>query len=326
MRRTPPALRTCFPKRERKTIHASAPLRFRRGRIGQALGCLALLFLAIPGWALRVSVVLEEVTPGNRPIVAALQRAGSGGYRVTVHELKSVDLADPILKGRFLAPVIAADVVVPVGEVSMQFVTDELTEIPIFFVGVGLVKGEALLSPDVGGILSYNVREVMSVLKTLPADQVGVVYTRGYERVLTLIREEAKAAAITLVEKKVSRPADTPAAYRDLFPQVQAVWVLGDPLIARGAGFRFLIEQSLSRKVPVAGNSAWAVEHGALFYQEPDPAALGAAAAALLDQYAKRKISFDRLGIRSAPPGGQIVINRVLARRWQLLLDHIPAE
>jgi hypothetical protein len=133
------------------------------------LSAAALLGLLAGGAraALLSVVVDDDLGPGNREVISVLEKSLGPGNTVRVYSLRSLDLSNPVAKGRFLARVAAADVVVPVGDPAARLVSEELDELRTFFIAAGGLSGQTLARRQVAGILSYSPEETVRVAKIL---------------------------------------------------------------------------------------------------------------------------------------------------------------
>jgi ABC-type uncharacterized transport system substrate-binding protein len=103
---------------------------------------------------------------------------------------------------------------------------------------------------------------------------------------------------------------------RALLQRTRAIWVVGDPLLVRGAGFEFIRERTLSMNVPVIGAGEWDVKHGALLGYRAAAAEQAAAAERSIDRLLRRGLEEPRLN--PAPAGGVVLLNAALAERWKI--------
>lgn len=223
---------------------------------------------------------------------------------------------DPIYKGKLLASLAAAPLVVSVGDEATSLALDELEDTPIYFMGTSLAPGAEMSGTEVSGLFSYSAQDVLAAIPAKWKRSLGLLYSPGYEPVVGRIRTLAKVSGVNLLERKVARPEDIPQAARDLFGHSQAVWVLGDPMLSRGAGFSFLVEGSLAQGVPVIGSGPWEVKHGAVFCSRATNESLAQEAStsiASLVETGKRESRID-----SAPNEGTILYHPGMAKRFHL--------
>jgi ABC-type uncharacterized transport system substrate-binding protein len=267
-----------------------------------------------------MAIVVEARDAASAPIVTALSSAAAGKIGSQVHQLRAEDVTDPIRKGQFLAHMHGADLVVTVGNEATVFVLRETEEVPVYFVGADQVSGKYLTSKDVAGIFPYNLGELLDTAAALQPKTLGIAYTPGYKFIAERIRTGAEERGMSVVERKIAGLPEVADAVRDLTDQAQLIWFLGDPLLSRGAGFNFLIERALSRRIPVIGADAWEVRHGAFFCLISSPEDMAARAArslnAMLDE--EGKVEFESPRINFGPEGGTVYVNTSLMKRWNL--------
>lgn len=223
-------------------------------------------------------------------------------------------LSDPIAKGRLLATMQAAPLVVSVGDQATSFAAAELERTRVYFVAA-VVPGAALKSPSLFGTFSYNAEDLIGAL---PADWrrgLGLLFTPGYEPVAAALRAAASARGAALVEKRVARLKDLPGALEGL-SRARAVLVVGDPLLVEGAGFEYLSEVLLARGVPLIATRAAEVRRGALLCSRAAPAALAGAVSEDAWRLASGEPREPRVVL--APPGGEILYHPALGRRFGL--------
>lgn len=266
-------------------------------------------------------VVLADsggVDPG--PMVEGLRSAAGEGARVTLYRLPRGGTISPIDRGRLLARVQSADLIVTIADRATEFILAERERIPVFFVGAAsLVRGQALGSPDVAGILPYNVGHSLDVVKGLGLSPLGLAYTPGFAPVARQIEAEAEARGVPVIRKPVSVRREVGPALRELTRAARVVWVLGDPLLTRGAGYDLLVEEALAADVAVLAPHRQEVEQGALLAFEPEWTSLAGSAV----EGVRRRLAGDSTDdprVISAPATGTFVINRVLGARWKSAL------
>lgn len=262
----------------------------------------------------------------DRSAAAALERAIRGPASLTRRELAAESLSDPIRKGRLLSEILAADLVVPVGDDATDFVAHEAEESRTFFVGAARPAGDVLRRPHVGGILGYSGEDVLSVLdRWRPGSSFALAYTPGYDGLARAIRREAERKGMRVVEVPVARRAALPPALRALPEGTSALWILGDPLLTEDVAFEYLLEFTLSRQLALVGPSAREVERGALFAMASDPERLARAGAAAVRRIlAARSLPEPRVAF--GPAGGTVLVHPVLRRRFELDVRGLPSR
>lgn len=225
-------------------------------------------------------------------------------------------LGDPLYKGKLLAALTASRLVVSVGNQPTSLAFMELEDIPIYFVGATLISGSGLLGPQVGGIFGYSTEDTLGAVPKKWKRGVGLLYGPGYDDLAAGIAAEAKAAGIHLLERRVARITQMPKILDALIPEVQAVWILGDPALSRGAGFEFLVEESLKKNMPLIGSDIWSVKRGAVFCSLAKPQLLAEKASQNIMSLLEKGPVGPR--VEMGPAGGQIIYHPGLAARFHL--------
>lgn len=243
------------------------------------------------------------------------ERLAAGGGLKWV-DYSAAELGDPIHRGKLLAALGEARLLVPIGDEPTGLVLEELEDMPVYFVGASVVSGRALALERVGGVLAYSAEDVLAAAPKGWKRGLALLYAPGYEPVVAAILASAAKVGAELTTRRVGRPEDLPSAAGTLLGSAKALWVLGDPALSRGAGFEFLAEETLARGVPLIGAGTWEAGRGAVFCSRARPGALADTAAAGIRRLLEKGPSGPRIAL--APPGGRIVYHRGLAARFKL--------
>lgn len=256
--------------------------------------------------------LLVEARPGQSS--SALGLKDGGGVRL--RRFDPGELADPIASGRLAARLEASDGVVAVGFAAADWAARELENVHVHFAGgVSRVSGATLKARGWTGELPYAAPPFLDLARAERWKRVGVFYTPGFEGVLPALREAAAARGLKVEAQAVGlRPAILPAA-RALGADCDALWILGDPVLTEGAGFAYLVELSLSRRLPLLAPEARLVDAGAYAAWEPDWEAV-AAHAARLATAARGTAGWPVARVAFGGSKGEMHLNEVLKRRW----------
>lgn len=266
----------------------------------RAPGLLVAAFLALAPPAAAAKVIL---------IVADMEQAASAslhiatGVRVTAFD--RVDLTDPIEKGRFLASLQASDLVVsaaPRGE-ACGWLNREVEGVPI-----------QCIAP-------YDAGQVIGFARSAGWRRVAVVHMAGYEKVFGRLRARARPAGVELAPVRIERLRELPEALPRALLTAQAVWILGAPSLTEGAAFEYLVKSTLAKRIPLIAPGAELVAHGAFLGAESDRAAVTRHAVGLANAAAGGARTEDT---SAEVPGGRLVFNKVLARRWGISIPGGP--
>lgn len=248
----------------------------------------AFLALAPPASAAKVTLVVADEK--SRREAAAL-----AGDEVSVLAFDRVKMTDPIAKGRFLAALQAGSQVVSATRGrACGWLAGELEGVPLRC------------------LLPYNAAQVLDLARQARWRRIPTLYVPGYEPVFGRVRGEAGARGIELLPLLVRRPADLPSRLPALLEGADALWLLDGPL-TEGASLDYLVEQSLSRRLPLITSRPELLARGAFLAAESGDAALLRHAVSVATAASRGEDFSGR-----DPPPGRMHVNEVLARRWGL--------
>lgn len=168
----------------------------------------------------------------------------------------------------------APDVIVPISTPSAQAVAGATEDIPIVFTAVtdplgaklvsslerpgGNVTGMTDLSP-IGAHLDL-VKEITPEVRNL-----GVIYNPGEANSITLLellRQEAPARDLTIVEAAAPRSADVQAAAQSLVGRAEAIYVPTDNTVV--TALEAIVGVGIDNQVPVYAGDTDSVPRGAI--------------------------------------------------------------
>lgn len=286
----------------------------RRAGLWALLSGVGLMALAAP-LAAQAQVVI--LVAGDDPASQAVARDVRGALLPQVDsrwlEFTGGELGDPIAKGRLVASLQASRLVVSVGDSATRVALSEVEDTPVYFISSS-APGKALGRAGVSGLLTYSAGDVLAAGPASWKRGLGLLYTPGYRTIAERIHAEARQAGVSLLARSVSAERDIPSGGRELLGSAKAVWVLGDPLLSEGAGFTFLVEQSLARDVPLIGAGPAQVAAGAAFCSQAPARTLATAAAAAIDAQLRGEAG----EVRLAPSTGRIIFDPALRARFGL--------
>ena len=168
----------------------------------------------------------------------------------------------------------APDVIVPISTPSAQAVVGATRTIPVVFtavtdpVGAKLVKDLAHPGGNVTGMsdLSPIGRHLDLVKELLPeARKLGVIYNPGEANSVTLVellRREAPARGLVLVEAAAPKSADVLAAAQSLVGKADAIYVPTDNTVV--TAFEAIVKVGRQNKLPVIAGDTDSVPRGAI--------------------------------------------------------------
>ncbi len=172
------------------------------------------------------------------------------------------------------------EVIVTVGLKAAAFARDRLPRVPMVFCVVQNFDRYDLAGDWVTGVSTdVPARVELEAMRTAcpEARRIGLIY--GVKSGAALAREARAAAAaahLGLIEAPVSDLQELQAKARDLVGRVDVLWMPADPTVATPEVFRYLLRQSLERRMPLLVFSEALVRAGALMAVSPDYAWVGA--------------------------------------------------
>jgi putative ABC transport system substrate-binding protein len=189
-------------------------------------------------------------------------------------------------------------------------------------------SGPTLLQgAQTGGVgMSVAPAHQFEVLKRLVpgARRIGTVYDPARSADLIRQAQPHLPAGGRLAQRTAGSPREAAVAIRELIPQVDAFWMLLDPVVANPANFRVLVDLSLRHRVPLLAPAAPFVEAGALVSVGPDYGQAGRRAAEIAEQVLRGARPGDFV---EPAPAYVVTINGRVARRFGLPIPRdLPAH
>jgi putative ABC transport system substrate-binding protein len=206
--------------------------------------------------------------------------------------------------------------IVAIGTRAAQAARQRLRDVPLIYCLALDPAQNQLQGTNVGGIaLNVDIAlQLDSMQRVLPrARRIGVIYDEVTSGKLIRQAQRHLRPGVRLVTRDVRTPREAIRAVEDLQGQVDAFWMLWDPVVANGGIFKLLVESALRNNVALIAPAVPFVEAGALMSVEADYVKVGRRAAEIAQQVLNGKPAgaFD-----AEPPGNPIItINGAVARR-----------
>ena len=303
--------------------------------------------LSPPGFgltrALRVLVIFHALTavPAFAKVLLIVEDSASIYERAAKGFLAGFSSADVLETvtvtpedGFQLPRIVAAQnspprLVVTIGTKAALVARARYPDVPLLYCLALNPVRHSLTGANVGGFaLDVGVKEQMSgIQRALPAaTRIGVIYDEPVSGRIVREARQYLNPGVSLIAKDVRNAAQAAQAIETLVGNVDAFWLLWDPVIANTANFRLLVEFSLRNKVPLISLATPFVEAGALMSITADYFETGKRAGALAQEILAGKT---RIGdIKAYLPAGPVVtLNSEVARRLGIALPRdITAE
>ena len=282
------------------------------GRLA-ALPLLALgLALAAPsGAAAEVGLLIESGLPGTAP------RRLAAPEGVRVYSYASALRGDPIQEGRLLAGLEGTDRIIVVGPQAARWAAQRLDKALVHFAGgAASVPSADLVGRGWTGSVGFGVEQILDFARKADWRRVGVAYTPAFAALLPALRAAARPRGVSLSERLVSAPPQLPETVRERMGSCDAFWAFGGTTLTNPGRFDYIIEASLSGRIPVIAPEAALVEGGAYLAVAPDWDSIIAEAVALAAGAALGEPAWPQARLTLSRAPGTLVVNHVLRRKW----------
>jgi putative ABC transport system substrate-binding protein len=210
------------------------------------------------------------------------------------------------------------DAVFSLGTQAAYLARNTLPETPLVFAMALDWQRYDLAEHGSGVAVEMPADVLLTRFKLLLPDltRLGVIYSsRASQANLQAAHEAARTLGITLVEETVAHPDEVAGAYRRMRGEIDALWMLPDPVVVTRDNFRYLAERTRRDGVGFLAFSENFVRAGALLSISPDYQTMGSQAAVLV----KRMIEDGETNVPvQAPIGSSLVINAATARRLDI--------
>lgn len=169
------------------------------------------------------------------------------------------------------------DLVITIGtpaSVSVYSSISASARTPVIFcavtdpVGAGLVLSNEKPTNNCTGVSSaFNITEQLNMINTFQPyiTKLGVIYTKSEDNTtaqLATLKEEAEKLGITIYDTAVSDPAEITGAAARMVPEVEAITLLPDNMLAMNSWD--VVNQAIIGNIPVYGVNQSQVKEGCL--------------------------------------------------------------
>ncbi|KAA3635301.1 MAG: hypothetical protein DWP97_05020 [Calditrichaeota bacterium] len=187
----------------------------------------------------------------------------------------------------------APSLILTIGSSPTQFAKDNFKNTPIIFSSVkypvlsGFVNSIKYPGKNITGA-SINIptdvqfekfKEIIPNLK-----KIGVLYTENTEPLIPQAKIIAEELGLELVALKVTNERDLPKMLDSLASNVQGIWSVADHNLFKPKSTRYILINTLRKRIPFMGFSKYVVESGALFALDFDYKAVGLQAGSIVNK------------------------------------------
>jgi len=277
---------------------------------------LAAAVTASPAHAANVAVIKsKDVSQYNQTLDGFKARfAGKG-------ELKEFNL-EAVGEGAIPTEVGAINPVAifAIGPAAAKVARTAFPNVPLVYAVVPNPEGIGLRGQNVTGVaMSVHPRKHFALFKQLGAiKRVGVIYNP--QKSQDYVDEGMKAAesqGIQLVSKKANGEQDVPNLSREMIDQIDAFWLIPDSTVVSRNSYKFILQSTLEKGIPLLVFSSELVKAGALIGLSPDFGDAGDKAAALLEKIVGGAKA-ETLAV--SYPDGRLELNDQIAEKMHIKL------
>jgi len=259
---------------------------------------LALLLVSTATWAhagdMRIAIVTSDSLKSTNRSLTGARKTISGEhpeaefFEVMISGDSAADskLVDSI---RSLEPTL----IMTVGSAATGFAKENFTDLPIAFCAVkypvlsGFVKSFSAPGGNITGAslnipidvqFKYFARIVPNLKK------IGVLYSHNTAPLIPQAEVVARSMGMELVAIKIEQSRELPFALETLANECDGLWSLADPNLFDSKTTKYIIMNTLRRRIPFMGFSRNVVESGALFSIDFDYKAIGFQVGAIVNR------------------------------------------
>ncbi len=207
-------------------------------------------------------------------------------YSVNNSDDKNLSIVDSI---RTLNP----KLIVTIGSSATKLAQDNFDKIPIVFSSVkypvlsGFVKtitnpGKNITGASIDIPTQIQFEKFKQIIPNLK--KIGVLYTQNTESLIPQAKIIAKQLHLELIALKINNEKELPQKLDSLTSVVQGIWSVADMNLFKEKTTRYILINTLRKRIPFMGFSKYVVESGALFALDFDYKAVGRQAGQIVNK------------------------------------------
>jgi putative tryptophan/tyrosine transport system substrate-binding protein len=175
-----------------------------------------------------------------------------------------------------------------IGPAAAKMARTAFANTPLVYAVVPNPEGIGLTGGNVTGVaMSVHPRKHFALFRALgpTVKRVGVIYNPQKSK--DYVDEGQKAAdavGIQLVAKKAAGEQDVPNLLREMIDQIDAFWLIPDSTVVSRSSYKFILQNTLEKGLPLLVFSSELVKAGALVGLSPDFGDAGDKAALVIEK------------------------------------------
>jgi putative tryptophan/tyrosine transport system substrate-binding protein len=151
--------------------------------------------------------------------------------------------------------------------------------------------------------------------------KIGVIYSEKHSSgIITKARQSARILGYELITQPIIRRKDFRRAFEEISENIQAYWILADPVVFSTKNMNWLKKRCLKQHIITIGQSANVVRLGMLLGINTDPGDIGIQAASMARNIVLHNQSPKRIGVMP-PLGTSLVLNINTANKIGLKIN-----
>jgi len=246
--------------------------------------------------------------------------------KTEVFNLQGDETRDPGLKDRLLATKPA--LIYALGAraaYTAKIWTEDHQEIPVLFAMVlnwqryNLLEGRTNMA-GIAAEMAPGTQFANMTLFSPTVKRIGLLYSSFSTALLAQARKEAALLGLELVAEPIEHSEDFQRGFKKLSGQVDAFWVLNDPVIYTLVNLDWLEDRCLKEKLLCVGQSKNLAKMGLTLTVNPEMNQIGIQAASMVQNILLRGQKPCEIRVME-PIGTQLLVNSKTAERIGLILS-----
>ncbi len=287
-------------------------------RLGARLLSLVPLLVASQASAAGVVAVIKskDVITYNQTLDGFKARFGG---KAEVKEFNLDTIGEDAIKGAVQG--VNPSAIFAIGPAAAKVARSEFPNTPLVYAVVPNPEGIGLKGSGVTGVaMSVHPKRYFALFRQLGSNikRVGVIYNP--QKTGEYVEEGGKAAegnGMSLIAKKAQGEADVPNMLREVVDQIDALWMIPDSSVVTRNSFKFILQTTLEKNIPLLVFSTDMVKAGALLGLSPDYGDTGDKAAQMLEKIVSGT-KIDSIPI--SYPDGRLDLNEQIAEKMHIKL------
>jgi putative ABC transport system substrate-binding protein len=175
-----------------------------------------------------------------------------------------------------------------IGPAAAKMARTSFGSTPLVYAVVPNPEGIGLTGANVTGVaMSVHPRKHFALFRALgpSVKRVGVIFNPQKSKdYVDEGQRAADAVGIQLVAKKASGEQDVPTVLREMIDQIDAFWLIPDSTVVSRSSYKFILQNTLEKGLPLLVFSGELVKAGALLGLSPDFGDAGDKAALVMEK------------------------------------------